>query len=95
MADLDIHVRLLPWLWLELLPDHLTVDRVLVETQPSCEFVVGFCHGDRCRLGRFEEMNRRMHRLSFGPGGVLKVDFIEEWDSAGNVELFIKRELWP
>lgn len=36
-----------------------------------------------------------MHRLSFGPRGVLKVDFIEEWDSAGNVELFIKRELWP
>lgn len=68
MADLDIHVRLLPWLRLELLPDHLTVDGVLVETQPSCEFVVGCRHGDRCRLGWFEEVTGECTGFPLVPG---------------------------
>lgn len=44
VRDLDVNVVLLPLLWLKLLPDHLSVDRGLVLSQPSLEFVIGARH---------------------------------------------------
>ena len=41
---LDIDIVLFPRLGLELLPDHLAIGRVLVETHPSLELVVGLSH---------------------------------------------------
>lgn len=45
VSDLDVNIGLLPRLGLKLLPDHLSVGRVLIETHPSFKLVI-LSHGE-------------------------------------------------
>lgn len=43
VADLDIDIILVEWLWVVALPDHLALSRVLVEAAPAFKLAVA-CH---------------------------------------------------
>lgn len=40
VSDPDVHIRFLKTLWLELPPDHLTLNGVFIEAKPSLELVI-------------------------------------------------------
>jgi hypothetical protein len=44
VSDLDINIGLLPWLGLELLPDHLALSSLGAQANPAFEFVIGGRH---------------------------------------------------
>lgn len=58
VADFNVYVLLLPHLWLEFSPLHLSVDRVLVMTEPTLELVIGSSH--------YECRNWQMCQVCFG-----------------------------
>lgn len=39
MSDLDIHIAFFEFLWLELLPNHLSSGSILVQAKPSLKLV--------------------------------------------------------
>jgi hypothetical protein len=43
VSDLDINICFLPWLRLELLPDHLSLASLGAEATPAFKLVIGHC----------------------------------------------------